>query len=81
MNERITKLKEDYARNTEKIASLQAKNKKLAEKIRQLEDSYIVGSVRASGVNIDELLSLLGKTGEAPKTNNDFELEETDNEI
>ena len=37
MNERITKFKEDYAKNESKIASLQAKNKKLAEKITQLE--------------------------------------------
>lgn len=74
MNERITKLKEDYAKNEGKIASLQAKNKQLAEKITQLENAEIIGAVRTSGFSIDELLSLLGKT----ETKN---LEDKDNEI
>ena len=79
MNIRITKLKEEYERNTEKIVSLQAKNKKLAEKITQLENADIIGAVRGRGLTIDELLSLLGKSDEAPKTKND--LEEIDDEI
>ncbi|MDO5398204.1 MAG: DUF4315 family protein [bacterium] len=79
MNVRIEKLKEDYERNESKIVSLQAKNKKLAEKIRQLENAEIIGAVRESGLTIDELLSLLGKTEKAPETKND--LEENDNEI
>lgn len=74
MNERITKLKEDYVKNEGKIASLQAKNKQLAEKITQLENAEIIGAVRTSGFSIDELLSLLGKT----ETKN---LEDKDNEI
>ena len=74
MNERITKLKEDYVKNEGKIASLQAKNKQLAEKITQLENAEIIGAVRTSGFGIDELLSLLGKT----ETKN---LEDKDNEI
>lgn len=79
MNIRIAKLKEEYERNAEKIVSLQAKNKKLAEKITQLENADIIGAVRGCGLTIDELLSLLGKADEAPKTKND--LEENDNEI
>ncbi len=79
MNIRIAKLKEEYERNAGKIVSLQAKNKKLAEKITQLENAEIIGAVRGRGLTIDELLSLLGKTDEAPKTKND--LEENDNEI
>lgn len=74
MNERIRKLKEDYAKNESKIASLQAKNKRLAEKITQLENAEIIGAVRTSGFGIDELLSLLGKS----ETKN---LEDKDNEI
>ncbi len=75
MNERIVKLKEDYAKNEGKIASLQVKNKKLAEKIMQLENAEIIGAVRGCGLTIDELLSLLGKT-EIKQ-----DLEENDNEI
>ncbi len=75
MNERIVKLKEDYAKNESKIASLQVKNKKLAEKIMQLENAEIIGAVRGCGLTIDELLSLLGKT-EIKQ-----DLEENDNEI
>lgn len=79
MNARIERLKEDYERNAEKILSLQTKNKQLAEKIKQLENLEILGIVKASGLSIDELLSLLGKTDEAPITKN--ELEENDDEI
>lgn len=79
MNARIEKLKEDYERNAEKIVSLQAKNKTLAEKIKQLENIEILGIVKSSGLSIDELLSLLGKTDEAPETKND--LEDKDDEI
>ena len=79
MNERIVKLRADYAKNEDKIAALQSRNKKLAEKIRQLENTEIIGAVRNSGLTIDEFLSLLGKTVKAPETN--IELEEKDNEI
>lgn len=79
MNARIERLKGGYERNAEKIASLQAKNKMLAEKIKQLENIEILGIVKASGLSIDELLSLLGKTDEAPETKNN--LEEKDDEI
>ena len=62
---RIAKLKEEYERNAEKIVSLQAKNKKLAEKITQLENAEIIGAARGCGFTIDELLSLLGKADKA----------------
>lgn len=75
MNARIIKLKEEYERNADKIVSLQAKNKKLAEKIKQLENLEILGIVKESGCSIDELLKLLGKT--ETKQN----LEVNDNEI
>lgn len=79
MNARVVRLKEEYERNTGKIVSLQAKNKKLAEKIKELENIEILGIVKASGLSIDELMSLLGKNDEAPTTKND--LEEKDDEI
>lgn len=75
MNERILRLKDEYAKNESKIAVMQTKNKRLAEKITQLENAEIIGAVRTSGIGIDELLKLLGKT----ETKN--ELEENDNEI
>ena len=75
MNERITRLKADFEKNENKISSLQAKNKRLADKITQLENDEIIGAVRTSGFSIDELLSLLGKS----ETKND--LEENDNEL
>lgn len=75
MNERITKLRADYEKNAEKISSLQAKNKRLADKITQLENAEIIGAVRTSGLTIDELLSLFGKS----ETKHD--LEENDNEL
>lgn len=77
MNARIEQLKEEYERNTDKIVSLQDKNKKLAEKIKQLENIEILGIVKESGYSIDELLSLLGK----PETETKQDLEVNDNEI
>ena len=75
MNERITRLKADFEKNENKISALQAKNKRLADKITQLENAEIIGAVRTSGFSIDELLSLLGKS----ETKN--YLEENDNEL
>ncbi len=75
MNIRIAKLKEEYERNDAKIVALQAKNKKLAERIRQLENAEIIGAVRERGFTIDELVELLGKT------ENKHDLEVIDNEI
>ncbi|HIU56905.1 MAG TPA: DUF4315 family protein [Candidatus Ornithomonoglobus merdipullorum] len=75
MNERITRLKADFEKNENKISALQAKNKRLADKITQLENAEIIGAVRTSGFSIDELLSLLGKS----EIKND--LEENDNEL
>ena len=75
MNMRIEKLKEEYSKNDVKIQSLQAKNKKLAEKIRQLENDDIIGAVRSSGVTIDELLMLLGKAT-VPEIKKDLEDEQ-----
>lgn len=75
MNERITRLKADFEKNENKISALQAKNKRLADKITQLENAEIIGAVRTRGFSIDELLSLLGKS----ETKND--LEENDNEL
>ena len=69
MNARIIKLKEEYGKNESKIVSLQSKNKKLAEKITQLENADIVGAVRERGLSIDELLSLLAKTDVQGKSN------------
>ncbi len=75
MNIRIAKLKEEYERNDAKIVALQAKNKKLAERIRQLENAEIIGAVRERGFTIDELVELLGKTEKK------HDLEVNDNEI
>lgn len=75
MNERITRLKADFEKNENKILALQAKNKRLADKITQLENAEIIGAVRTSGFSIDELLNMLGKS----ETKND--LEENDNEL
>ena len=75
MNERILRLKDEYEKNENKISAMQAKNKQLAEKIRQLENAEIIGAVRSNGISIDELLKMLGKT----EIKND--LEDNDNEI
>lgn len=68
MNQKITKLKAERAKNDGKIASLQARNKEIDESIVKLENEDIVGLARATGMNLEELAQFLSqiKTGASP---------------
>jgi len=79
MNPKISKLKNELERNENRILSLQSKNKLLREKITGLENADIIALFRVSGMTIDELAAIFGKTEEkpAPKT----ETEENKDEI
>lgn len=79
MNPKISKLKNELERNENRILSLQSKNKLLREKITGLENADIIALFRASGMTIEELAAIFGKTEEkpAPKT----ETEENKDEI
>lgn len=78
MNPRIEKMREEYAKNENKIASLQARNKTLKAKITDLENNDIIGLIRSSGISLDELAELLTKPDNTKTFKQD--LEEDDNE-
>ena len=68
MNPKITKLKAERAKNDEKIAALQSRNRELDESIVELENTDIIGLVRATGMSMEELAQFLTqlKRGGAP---------------
>lgn len=68
MNPKITKLKAERAKNDEKIAVLQSRNRELDESIVELENTDIIGLARATGMSMEELAQFLTqlKRGGAP---------------
>jgi len=59
MNPKIQKLRSELEKNSEKIAKLQSRNSEIKQQIRELENEDIIGLVRASGINMDELAQFL----------------------
>lgn len=68
MNPKIIKLKAERAKNDEKIAALQSRNRELDESIVELENADIIGLARATGMSMEELAQFLTqlKRGGAP---------------
>lgn len=68
MNPKIIKLKAERAKNDEKIAALQSRNRALDESIVELENTDIIGLARATGMSMEELAQFLTqlKRGGAP---------------
>lgn len=59
MNPKITKLREEHGKNKEKISELQERNRELEKQIRGLENTDIVGMVRATGLSLEDFAALL----------------------
>ena len=59
MNPRVVKLREEREKNVAKIASLQARNKKIDADIIQIENTDILGMVREYGISPDDLFALI----------------------
>ena len=59
MNPKVVKLKEEREKNCSKIASLQARNKKIDAVILSIENTDIIGMVREYGFSPDELMELI----------------------
>ena len=59
MNPKVVKLKDERAKNCEKIASLQARNKKIDADILSIENTDIIGMVRDVGLSPDMLAEFL----------------------
>ena len=66
MNAKITKLRAERGKNETKISDLQARNKEIDALIMELENTDILGLVRASGMTPDQLAALLRGMKDSP---------------
>ncbi len=68
MNPKIVKLRAEREKNDSKIKTLTNRNRKIDEEILKIENGEIIGLVRATGMNLDELASYLKafRKGETP---------------
>ena len=82
MNPKVVKLKEEREKNCSKIASLQARNKKIDADILSIENTDIIGMVREYGFSPDELMELIKAAKKnpipAPADSNETEDENRD---
>ena len=77
MNPKIDKLKAERSKNSDKIAALQERNRKLDEQIMKLENMDIIGMVREIGMTPEQLAALLrDRQAIAPKSKDMKETEE-----
>lgn len=65
MTTKLNRLKAEYAKNADRIASLQAKNKRIMQQVEKLESETILGMVREHHLTLEELAEFL----QARKTN------------
>ena len=63
---KIVKLKTEREKNCDKISELQARNKELDGEITELENTDIVGMVRALGLTPESLGQLLKNLKKSP---------------
>ena len=78
MNPKIDKLKAERSKNSDKIAALQERNRKLDEQIMKLENTDIIGMVREIGMSPEQLAALLrDRQMIVPKPEDMKETEET----
>ena len=64
MNPKINKLKEERAKNKEKIDKFTQRNKVIDAEIERLENTEIIGIVRAINIDLSELPELLKRIKE-----------------
>ena len=80
MNPKIAKLREEKNKNCDRISSLQARNKRIDERILKLENTDILGMVREIGMTPDQLAELLGRV-ENVQIASEMEDSENDGEV
>ena len=77
MNPKIQKLREEREKNRARITTLQKRNKQLDEQITALENTDIIGLVRATGMDVSQLAACLEvfRSGRTPFLNQEKEAE------
>ena len=78
MNPKVVKLKEERAKNCDKISSLQARNKKIDADILSIENTDIIGMVREVGLSPDALAEFLAALKRNPVAQPKFSEETED---
>ena len=66
MNPKVVKLKEEREKNCKKIEKLLARNKTIDTTITELENTDILGMVRAYELSPDQLMELLCELKKTP---------------
>ena len=84
MNPKIIKLREEHAKNKAKITDLSARNREIEKQLRGLENTEIIGLVRAQGMSLEDFFALMQElkapAGGIPAANELYEKEEADYE-
>lgn len=80
MNPKITKLREEHEKNRTKISELQARNRELERQLRELENTEIIGLVRAQGFSLEDFAALLRGTKAPPAARTKIEQEDAEHE-
>ncbi len=78
MNPKIIKLREEHDKNKAKISNLQGRNRELEKQIRELENTEIIGLVRAMGMSPEALAELMD--GLKAPTDTSYETEDSEYE-
>ena len=63
MNPRIAKLREEHEKIKAKISELQARDREILKQLRELENTEIIGLVRAQGLKLEDFAALMRGTG------------------
>ena len=80
MNPKITKLREEHEKNRTKISELQARNRELERQLRELENTEIIGLVRAQGFSLEDFAALMRNMKAPPAARTTIEQEDTEHE-
>ena len=59
MNPKIIKLREEHAKNKAKITDLSTRNREIEKQLRGLENTEIIGLVRAQGMSLEDFFALM----------------------
>lgn len=59
MNPKIIKLREEHAKNKAKITDLSNRNREIEKQLRGLENTEIIGLVRAQGMSLEDFFALM----------------------
>ena len=81
MNPKIVTLREKHAKNKARITELSARNRDIEKQLRGLENTEIIGLVRAQGMSLEDFFALMqAQSPTAATIPNTNEQEETENE-